>query len=473
MIWLSAMRSKRYFLRRTRTFCAVLAVMTIFLLTCGGWIEMGKLNVKAEIFEESSRLLQNPNRGFYRIYGFQITDDATDYTSKVDELYDDSDGFTLALIEINLKAYRSKDISPAGLNNIDALFKALSSKGKRLIVRFLYDWEKKNLLTEPSHLDRILRHMEQLQGILRRNAEQIFTLQGLFVGDWGEMHNTRYHSAEDLRRLAKKLAGVSKSFLAVRTPVQWRLVTEDGADEALAARIGLFNDGMLGSDTDLGTYNMEFQGEQRRSREEELAFQETLCRSVPNGGEVVVSNPFNDFGNAVRDLSAMHVTYLNRDYDTAVMEKWAAATVFESGCFNGMDGLSYIERHLGYRLLISEVKLERGFFQNQLTVKVFFRNEGFAPLYEEPEVMVSLRDADGGLIASYPAEHNLRDLPGGTETEKAGMVQASIPTKALSKGAYKLYLTLKDPVTEKEIFLANTQDSSPYGYCLGEMEVIR
>ena len=67
----------------------------------------------------------------------------------------------------------------------------------------------------------------------------------------------------------------------------------------------------------------------------------------------------------------------------------------------------------------------------------------------------------------------MRDLPGGTETEKAGMVQASIPTKALSKGAYKLYLTLKDPVTEKEIFLANTQDSSPYGYCLGEMEVIR
>ena len=42
--------------------------------------------------------------------------------------------------------------------------------------------------------------------------------------------------AEDLRRLAKKLAGVSKSFLAVRTPVQWRLITEDGADEALAAR---------------------------------------------------------------------------------------------------------------------------------------------------------------------------------------------------------------------------------------------
>lgn len=473
MIWPSVMKNRRHFLRGAGAFAAVLAIMLVFLIICGGWMELGRLNVNAVVFEESARPLQNPNRGFYRIYNFYITDESEDYACQVDSLYSGDDETTLALIEVNLKEYRSKDISPDGLKNIDALFRALSGRGKRLIVRFLYDWEKKNLLTEPGSLDRILRHMDQLKEILCRYADQIFTLQGLFIGDWGEMHNTRYHSAEDLRLLARKLAGVSESRLSVRTPVQWRLATQDGADTALAARMGLFNDGILGSETDLGTYDMEFHGDQRRSRGEELAFQETLCRSVPNGGEVVIDNPFNDFENAVRDLPAMHITYLNKDYDASVMEKWAAAVSSQSGCFYGMDGLAYIERHLGYRLLISGVKIERSLFQNQLTVKAVFRNEGFAPLYEEPEVTVALRDADGGLIAEYPPEHSLCDLPGGLESEKTGTVQAVIPVKELEKGCYKVYLTLRDPASKKEILLANTQDSGPYGYCLGEIEVRR
>lgn len=473
MIWLSAMGNKRGFLRRAAAFAAALILTVVFLFICGGWMELSRLHVSAETFAESPRPLQNPNRGFYRIYSFYITNQTVDYTAEVDRLYSGDDDTTLALIEVNLAAYRAGDISQAGLENINALFKALSSKGKGLIVRFLYDLEGKNLLTEPSRLDRILRHMEQLREILHRYAGGIFTLQGLFIGDWGEMHNTRYHTAEDLRLLAQRLADVAPSRLCVRTPAQWRTVTLDGTDTALAARLGLFNDGMLGSENDLGTYDLELHGGQRRSRAEELAFQETLCRSVPNGGEVVISNPFNDFENAVRDLSTMHVTYLNKDYDAAVMEKWAAATVSENGCFNGMDGLSYIERHLGYRLLISSVKIERNLFQQHLTIKATFRNEGFAPLYEEPDVVVSLRSMDAVLIGEYPAEHCLLALPGGAERGKTAAVQAAIPTRDLAKGVYTVYLTLKDPGSAQEILLANTQDAGPYGYCLGEIEVRR
>lgn len=473
MIWPSAMGTKRSFLRQAVIFATAVTLMVVFLFIFGGWMELSLLHVSVETFTESPRLLQNPNRGFYRIYGFYITDQTADYTAEVDRLYSGDDDTALALIEVNLMEYRNGDISQAGLENIDALFKALVSKDKRLIVRFLYDLEGNNLLTEPSSLDLILRHMEQLQGVLRRCADGIFTLQGLFIGDWGEMHNTRYQSAEELRLLAQKLADVSSSRLSVRTPAQWRTVTLDGTDTALVPRFGLFNDGILGSESDLGTYGLEVYGDPPRSRAEELAFQETLCRSVPNGGEVVISNPFNDFENAVQDLSTMHVTYLNKDYDMAVMEKWAAATVSESGCFHGMDGLSYIERHLGYRLLISGVSTERNLFRQQLTIEAMFRNEGFAPLYEEPKVTVSVRDMDGGLIGEYPAEHCLRALSGGPERGKTEAVQAVIPTRELSKGVCKVYLTLKDPGSGREILLANTQDSGPYGYCLGEIEVRR
>ena len=86
---------------------------------------------------------------------------------------------------------------------------------------------------------------------------------------------------------------------------------------------------------------------------------------------------------------------------------------------------------------------------------------------------VSVRDMDGAFIGEYPAEHCLRTLSGGPEREKTAAVQVVIPTRELVKGTCKVYLTLKDPGSGQEILLANTQDSGPYGYCLGEIEVYR
>ena len=54
-------------------------------------------------------------------------------------------------------------------------------------------------------------------------------------------------------------------YLAVRTPAQWREIA--GTDRQLASRMGLFNDGLLSSGTDMGTYDMDGQGDERRSRE--------------------------------------------------------------------------------------------------------------------------------------------------------------------------------------------------------------
>ena len=113
---------------------------------------------------------------------------------------------------------------------------------------------------------------------------------------------------------------------------------------------------------DYGTYRTEdgsgADSLGRWSLEEELDFQKDLCRYVPNGGEVINNNSYNDFENAVKGLAERHITYLNQDYDQAVLKKWEKETVTEVGCFYGMDGYTYIDRHLGYRLLITEAYLE-------------------------------------------------------------------------------------------------------------------
>ena len=277
-----------------------------------------QVSIQTENFRESPRQLDNPNRGFYCLLAFQIADEPTDYNLLLDEMMKDTSGTSLSLVEINLQNYRDCALTSAALTNIDNLFVALKHWEKQLIVRFLYDWDGKNLEQEPENLDLILTHMEQLEYVLREHSQSIFTLQGLFVGHWGEMHGTAYSSTEDFRVLAEKLAAVTDpaTYLAVRTPAQWRAITGQGTPgglTGLAARLGLFNDGMLGNESDWGTYHTSGESRGRRSRREELDFQRQLSLKTPNGGEIIIDNPYNDFEAAVDALNTMGVTYLNRD----------------------------------------------------------------------------------------------------------------------------------------------------------------
>ena len=234
-----------------------------------------------------------------------ITDEKVNYWQLVQEMYQGDDNTSLTLVEINLQYYRYGEVSETGMANIEALFQALGDLDKQLIVRFMYDWDGENEKYEPETIDIILRHMEQLEIVLRESSEQIFIIQGLFTGNWGEMNTTKYFGDGDLFRLTEKLDSVTEPaiYLAVRTPEQWRRITglQDGTEESmqdhlLAGRISLYNDGMLGNESDYGTYRAyEVQGKVVTERAEELAFQEELCRFVPNGGEVIDNNPYNDF----------------------------------------------------------------------------------------------------------------------------------------------------------------------------------
>lgn len=175
------------------------------------------------------------------------------------ERFQDDTGTNLTMIQINLCNYRDRELTEQGLDSIRGLFQALRGTGKQLIVRFLYDWSGENAETEPEDISVILRHIEQTGPLVAENKDIIFTLQGLFTGNWGEMNGTRYSTAEDWHTLYETLRTATEDsvYLAVRMPMQWRNATgfaeipeafEDGC------RLGLFNDGILGNYSDYGTY---------------------------------------------------------------------------------------------------------------------------------------------------------------------------------------------------------------------------
>ena len=69
--------------------------------------------------------MRNPNRGFYHLYRFQITEEPEDYKALVQERYQKDTDTELTLVQISLQAYREKEIGEMGLENIKELFSAL------------------------------------------------------------------------------------------------------------------------------------------------------------------------------------------------------------------------------------------------------------------------------------------------------------------------------------------------------------
>lgn len=429
---------------------------------------------------ESAKELSNPYVGWYQVRRYLLSDTA-DFDLPATAGPEQKPG--LVLLEINLQNYADRPISSVGLSHLHTLFQAWASAEKQLIVRFLYDWDGNATEQEPKERSLILKHMSQAASVVNAYSDRIYILQGVFIGSWGEMHGSDYANPEDIRILMDHLSTVISPdiFLAVRTPEQWRLVTgraepvsaEQAFDPSLPARLGLFNDGMLGSDTDLNTYRAPSSEESsdsfgKRSREEEIRFQNLLCASVPNGGEVVIDNPLNDFAAAAAYFQETHVSYLNSAYDEAVLSKWKADSYKGEGVFHGMNGYDYIGRHLGYRYVLRDFACtppglpgETGLFS------VTLENIGFSGAYHPFELTLSLTDINRGRAYTIPVRTDLRPLAAGTKTT------LNIPFDSLScpTGIYRLCLKISDPVTGCEVHPANDMAHTADGYVLGNLEI--
>jgi hypothetical protein len=459
-----------------------LCVAIVFFLSGFSYFEPAPL-------EESTASLSNPYRGFYRIYGYRLTDSWNGSVSDITKAVSKDTNTRLALVLINLRDYREGTISETGLSQLQAILDAWSASGKALILRFLYDWEGKAEKTEPDTLTTVYRHMNQVTPIINQYKKNIYLIQGVFLGDYGEMHSSALidetTGGDVIRSLAEYFAYCTDPsiFLAVRTPAQLRKITNSrlplsrtaSYNGTLAARLGLFNDGMLGSATDLGTYAsadsrpIDLSG--ARLRFTELYFQNLLCRYVPNGGEVVLDNPYNDLQNAIADLTTMHISYLDIDYDKNVLTKWKNTPYTGEGPFHGQDGYTYIKEHLGYRYVVRSCTLtptpttaNAATMSNTLsspyTLTTTIENTGFSPCYRPLEVTLTLTPQDP---TSQPIT-----IPIQTDTRywNSGNTTLTLPldTTTYSPDTYTLTLHIQDPLTAEQITCANTTaNTTPAG----------
>ena len=214
-------------------------------------------------YVESANTIRNPERGWYLITGCMVTDnDDSGLLFYENFKKQHNDGDTLCLILFNLVKYRDGAISEKGLNYIENVLKGIRQSGLKAIIRFVYDWDGKGLEKEPENIYIVLNHMEQLKKPLNEYKDIIYLIQGLFVGSYGEMHNSKHLGEEDMAILMNKLLQCvhPTTKLSVRTPRFWRVLLKStepvrNFSELPGSRIGLYNDGLCSSISDLGTYS--------------------------------------------------------------------------------------------------------------------------------------------------------------------------------------------------------------------------
>lgn len=385
------------------------------------WINM-KINQKwewvPEELRESTGELRNPARGWYEIYTFR----AEDGIHPQELRWSLREGETLALVLIDLRAYRDRALENKALENIRSILSFFMQYQKDVILRPVYDTEGKGREREPEEFETVLLHVRQIGAVLQQMDHSVCIFQGLLIGSWGEMHDSRYLTPEHLRKLYDTLRPYlgGEIYLAVRTPAMWRILTdEERFHRGDPGKTAVFDDGILGSMTHLGTFGMmtrEAAGwEQAWTRKEELEFLERVTGDAPCGGEVV-SGADGSLASAefvLSELKMMHLTYLNCAHDRKVLDGWEQICLKVDGAWKERSLYDYVGSHLGYRLVVRSAAMKRC-LSGKWELELEIENTGFAAPFQELELFL-VWEAEGGTLEA-PVEFDVRQcVPGERE----------------------------------------------------------
>lgn len=325
-------------------------------------------------FRESNALPDNPYRGFYGLNEF-LLDREFVTPDWIDEC-------RIQLILINIGAYSNKCIPKEALQRFEKIINFFYDAGKNCIVRITYDTEGKGLEHEPAYFRLVISHVKALAPVLKKLRHKIWIFQGNFLGSWGEMHTSKFISDSRFKKIDHILGEAlgNECFRAVRKPAFLRNDICDG-------KMALYNDGLLGSVNDLGTYSSCVKEDVDR----ELDIISKRYAVVPNGGEAVC-DPTGNFKPSlnyiVDHMKKCHITYLNKYHDVNFYNRLSGYIWNGDDEWKGKDGLSYVEAHLGYRFFIKKISAFK-VNENKVRIVATICNSGFAPISKAGKIYIT------------------------------------------------------------------------------------
>jgi len=381
-------------------------------------------------YTENTGVSNNPERGFFHSLSTLSSSNPTKYialTQSSLDSYRATENITTIQRLFYLNDFLNSSISSTYLMNIQSDFTKLRSSGCKAIIRFSYSKVEGTTQQQPTKA-MILTHISQLAPILNSNKDVISTIQGGFIGTWGEWYHTNSSefghrgtiNTTQWNNRNSVLTAMENSFSS-DIPLQVRYVDILVKLRPLGTtRIGLYNDAFLNSWGNQGTFNVNCLTCTNPTQETYL---QNLTVNLPMTGETDgVYQPKTDCLNALLEMDRYNWSLINKDYHQTVIQTWQS-----SGCFLEM------QKKLGYRVV-----LKTGVLNGKL-LQVRMVNTGFSNFYKKRKMFVVLKGSTGQLT-SFEVLPDIRIWRKNQDYQLNFNIPDSVPP-----GQYTLYLYLPDP----------------------------
>ena len=428
----------------------------IFLTACKVKSE-GGYNAKNEVAEQDdSRIFKFAEHvGTITNPGVGYTSTDWYYTSLGGTKVHDKQG-AIVLFFIDLGPF-SAGINATGIDyDLDAqfftalrgTFENCRNNGSTIALRFRYDSNGKDN-PEPNTFDRVLKHISQIKnsGILEDYKDILMFVESGFVGKWGEQHGGKYTSVEYKAQLLAAMLDCVPSPVpvTVRTPdifAQYvgikrnqlaEYKVEEGTD---AARVGLFDDGYMGSNSDLGTYS-------NREIETEWLGNQTLTSYFGGefSGNIEFAKKYDTYlpENCIPEMYKTHLSYINGNIFQLYKDYKFSAKYdvegYDNSAYYGQTVYQFIRDHLGYRFVLNESNFPKSVESgSELEFSFKVTNNGFANPVKKQKCEI-IFERCGNFVTTEVELDPTKWYSGNTETVE---LKLKLPT-LLDEGEWNVY----------------------------------
>lgn len=378
--------------------------------------------------------------------------------------------------KIEITDCADQEIPSKVVNDLQDIINQLREQSVNAIIRFCYSPnfsyvknESNSIIEVEPSLELMLKHIKSLEPILKNNPDVLSAVEVGMLGPWGEMHSTTKASNQEIiNALINNFLEVTseKTCILLRQPkyiYNWIAGNNDfsydvntlpatyakNSNKYGANRIGLYNDGYLGSESDTGTYK-------NRTIEQEFLFY--LGRNAMYGGEVIIGDvnteKYREYNFIKDDIFKTHLSYLNIDWDNTVIENWK-----NTNLENNETLFEYVKKHMGARLILQELKFPNQNIKPGTTFELSgkIKNDGAGNIIKEKVVELLFVDNSTSKIVK---EISLSNFPNVTTWYSKNPynnfesniydfnINITVPTD-LENAKYQLYLRLRTPTPSK------------------------
>lgn len=406
------------------------------------------------------------------------------------------------------------DLDDAFFESLEGTLINARNNGVTVGIRLRYDSNGTNN-PEPATFQKVIDHIDQLgeSGLLEKYEDVISYIETGLVGAWGEQWGGKYVSLQHKAQVLNEFLDIAPDSISVsvRTPNtvrQWLSdycnISTTAADmsyeisdpelAAKAARIGLYNDGYMGSDSDLGTfsnrngetqwlsgaaaYGGEFSGADEfrigySTWQPQNALPEMYLTNLMRiNGNIyrsrAVTSEYSTREEAQERLDSVGELYKKMglggfDYAGTITEKdgkyvagwkWMGYDDFtfnseldsllgvncDNSAFYGETVWQFIRAHLGYRYVLRSAAMNTKVAPGEnLNIEFSVENTGFAEAPKEKEVEIVLNNKT--VTYSFTTDVNVGDWMSATLNKES--VSAVLPD-TISGGEWDVYLRVSD-----------------------------